>query len=439
MLRLGAAIAICATLGTSACARDSEATAASSNSTVISKAAAVSGLRAVDVLLRPETETIEARVPRHATLDSLLRGHEFPPELVQAVVDSAAAVFNPRHLRADQPYRLVRSLDGWMREFVYEIDTDRFLRIVNVDDSRPDILNAAVLPFEKETEVVAVRGQIGSGQSSLIAAVDAAGENIQLAMELAEIFGGQIDFDTELQSGDSFEVMFEKHSRDGEFAGYGAILGATFVADGEEYQAVRWINPETGKAGYYDKEGRSLKRFFLMSPLRFEPRVTSGFSRSRLHPVDHTRRPHLGVDYAASHGAAVVAVASGTVVSAGWAGAAGKQIRVQHQGGFETYYLHLSSFAKGIRPGATVSQGEMIGRVGSTGSATGPHLDFRLRKNGVFVDPVRERRRQPPGQPIPPNQLDAYRESREDLLRRLSATVVPEAPRQKPDALKAVQ
>jgi murein DD-endopeptidase MepM/ murein hydrolase activator NlpD len=438
MLRLGVAIAVCATLGTSACARNSEATAQSSTTTAVSTAA-VSSFRAVDVLLRPETETIEARVPRHATLDSLLRDHQFSPELVQAVVDSAAAVFNPRQLRADQPYRLVRSLDGWLREFVYEIDTDRFLRIVNIDQSRPDALDAAVLPFDKDTEVVAVRGQISSGHTSLIAAVDAAGENIQLAMELAEIFGGQIDFDTALRAGDGFEVMFEKFTRAGEFAGYGAILGATFVADGEEYQAVRWVDPATGKAGYYDKEGRSLKRFFLMSPLRFEPRVTSGFSRSRLHPVDHIRRPHLGVDYAASHGAAVVAVASGTVVSAGWAGAGGRQIQLRHQGGFETYYLHLSSFAKGIRPGATVSQGEFIGRVGSTGSATGPHLDFRLRKNGVFVDPVRERRRQPPGQPSPSSQLDAYRAARESLFQRLSTTLVAEAPRQTPDALKAAQ
>ena len=182
-----------------------------------------------------------------------------------------------------------------------------------------------------------------------------------------------------------------------------------------------------------------MKRFFLMSPLRFEPRVTSGFSRSRLHPVDHVRRPHLGVDYAASHGAAVVSVASGTVVSAGWAGAGGRQIHLRHQGGFETYYLHLSSFAKGIRVGTNVSQGEFIGRVGSTGSATGPHLDFRLRKNGVFVDPVRERRRQPPGQPIPPSQLEAYRDARETLFRQLSTTLLAEAPRQKPDALKAAQ
>jgi murein DD-endopeptidase MepM/ murein hydrolase activator NlpD len=425
MLRLGAAVAVFAALG-SACAREPESPR---------RAPALSA----DVILRPETETVEARVPRHATLDSLLRQHELTPELINAVIDSAAAVFNPRELRADHPYRLVRSFDGWLREFVYEIDTDRFLRIVNLDRSQPQMLDAQVLPFEKDTAVVAIRGQIDSVRPSLIAAVDEAGEQIQLAMALAEIFGGHIDFDSDLQPGDRFDVLFEKSTREGNFAGYGAILGATLVVDGKEYQAFRWVNPATGKAAYYDADGRSLKRFFLMSPLRFEPRVTSAFSRSRLHPVHRDRRPHLGVDYGAPHGAAVVSVAAGTVMSAGWAGGGGKQIRLRHAGGFETYYLHLSSFAKGIRAGAHVDQGQLIGRVGATGTATGPHLDFRLRKGGAFVDPARERRRQPPGEPIPAAQTAAFQTSRDGLLRQISATLLAEAPRQKPDAVEAIQ
>jgi murein DD-endopeptidase MepM/ murein hydrolase activator NlpD len=392
-----------------------------------------------DVILPPEIEVIESRVPQHATLDSLLREHQFAPGLISAAVESAAAVFNPRHLRADRPYRLVRSLDGWLREFVYEIDTDRFLRIVNLDRSHPDVLAAQVLPFEKDIDIVALRGEIDAERPSLIAATDASGERVELAMALAEIFGGQIDFDSELQPGDGFEVLFEKASRAGECAGYGNILGARFTADGKDYQAFRWTDPTTGKSGYYDESGRSLKRFFLMSPLKFEPRITSRFSRSRVHPVFHTRRAHLGVDYGARYGAPVVAVAAGTVVSAGWAGGGGRQIRLRHTGGFESYYLHLSSFAKGIRPGAHVDQGQFIGRVGATGTATGPHLDFRLRKNGVFVDPVRERRRQPPGHPIPPAYQQAFQQAREGLLRQISTTLLAEAPRQKPDALKAIE
>src|SRR5688572_20334394 len=392
---------------------------------------------AVDVLVKAESAIIEARVPRHATLDSLLRQHQLSTDLVNAAVQSAAAVFNPRRLRADRPYRLVLSLDGFLREFEYEIDTDKFLRIISRDRGRPEVLDAEGVPFEKKSNVLAIRRDIDAQQSSLIAAMGETGENIQLAMALADIFGGQIDFNSDLKQGDRFEVLFEKSTREGQFAGYGNILAATFVADGRTHQAIRWVNPDTGKASYYDEEGRSLKRFFLVSPLKFEPRITSRFSRRRLHPVHHTVRAHLGVDYAAPHGAAVVAVAGGTVVSAGWAGAGGNQVRIRHDRGIETYYLHLSSFAPGIRAGASVDQNQVIGRVGSTGTATGPHLDFRLLKNGAFVDPVGERRRQPPGDPIQPAHRPAFLAARDAMLGQIETTVLAATGRSKPDAVRA--
>src|SRR5215218_8553595 len=339
-----------------------------------------------DVVLRAENAVIESRVPRNATLDSLLRQHRLSADLVNAAVRSATSVFNPRQLRADRPYRLVLSLDGFLRVFEYEIDTDRFLRIINRDSGTPEALDAEVVPFEKESNEVAIRGDVDAAHPSLIAAMGGSGETIQLAIALADIFGGEIDFNNDLKRGDHFEVLFEKSTREGQFAGYGAILGATFVANGKQHQAYRWINPETGKAAYYDEEGRSLKRFFLVSPLKFEPRITSGFSRQRLHPVDHVVRAHLGVDYAAPTGWGVVAVAGGTVVSAGWAGAGGNEVHIRHDGGVETYYLHLSSFGPGIRAGARVEQSQLVGRVVNTTSATGPHLDFRLRRAGAFVD-----------------------------------------------------
>jgi murein DD-endopeptidase MepM/ murein hydrolase activator NlpD len=390
-----------------------------------------------DVLLTRETETIVSRVPRHATLDGLLRQHELSAELTGVVVRTAKAVFNPRQLRADRPYRLVRSLDGFLREFEYQIDADRFLRIFNPDRTQPTVLHAEVLPYDKQTEIIAVQGAIDGEHPSLIAAVDATGERIQLAMSLAEIFGGQIDFESDLQQGDTFEVLVEKSTLDGEFAGYGAVLGARFNTDGRELQAFRWVHPETSKAAYYDENGRSLKRFFLRSPLRFEPRVTSGFSRRRLHPVHRTYRPHLGVDYGAPYGAAVVSVAAGTVVSAGWAGGGGRTVRIRHASEFESYYLHLSSFAKGIRRGARVDQGQVIGRVGASGTATGPHLDYRLRKNGVFVNPLTEHRKLPPGEPIPSVHLASFRTSRDGVVRQLSASVLAGAPARKPDAIRA--
>jgi murein DD-endopeptidase MepM/ murein hydrolase activator NlpD len=389
-----------------------------------------------DVRLKAEIETIEARVPRHATLDTLLRAHNLQETFVVDAVNAARAVFDPRRLRADQPYRLVRSIDGLLREFEYQIDTDRFLRIVSRRGEDRGVLDAQVVPYEKQTEVAAIDATIDSDHPSLIAAIDASGENVQLAMALADIFSGTIDFQSDLQPGDSFRVLFEKHSRDGAFSDYGAILGASIDVDRHRHQAFRWQDRASGKAAYYDEDGRSLKRFFLRSPLKFEPRITSRFSLRRLHPIDHVYRAHLGVDYGAPTGSAIVAVANGVVVSAGYSGGGGNMVRLKHPGGFETYYLHLSAFGKGIRPGARVAQGQVIGRVGATGAATGPHLDYRLKKNGVFVNPLAMHARQAPGEPIAAKHLTVFRATRDAVLTKLStALLAAAAPR--PDAERA--
>jgi murein DD-endopeptidase MepM/ murein hydrolase activator NlpD len=392
-----------------------------------------------DIFLPVETEIIEALVPRHATLETLLEQHELPADLIHAAIESARAVFNPRQLRAERPYRLVLSIDKFLREFEYQIDADRFLRIVNRDRSAPLNLQAEVLPYDKESSVVAIRGRIDGDHPSLIAAMDATGERVQLAISMAEIFGGQIDFENDLQPGDSFELVFETTNYKGQFAGYGAILGARFVNENKEYQAYRWMHPVTEKAGYYDEKGRSLKRFVLASPLRFSPRVTSGFSRRRLHPIHRTYRAHLGVDYAAPAGAPVVAVASGVVVSAGWAGGGGRQVRIRHASGYESYYLHLSAFGPRIRAGAHVDQGQLIGRVGATGTATGPHLDYRLSRNGVFVDPRREHARQPPGDPIPPAYRADFGVARDATRQQLATSRLADSAPPKPDVVRAVQ
>ena len=389
-----------------------------------------------DVVLPSEIQTITARVPRNATLDSLLRAHDLSTDLVKATVAAARNVFNPRDLRADRPYTLVRSIDGALREFQYEIDADRILRIINPDLDKPDVLEATVMPIAKETGVDAISATIDALRPSLISAVAGAGENIQLALALAEVFSGTIDFESDLQPGDNFEAVFEKTTRDGEFAGYGPILAARFVADGREHQAFRWTDPATGKSDYYDADGRSLKRFFLKSPLKFEVRVTSGFSRRRLHPVHNSYRAHLGVDYGAPHGAPVVAVADGVVVSAGWAGGGGNQVRIRHAGGYESYYLHLSAFGSGVRAGARVGQGQLVGRVGATGTATGPHLDYRIKRNGVFVNPRAEHAKLPPGAPISAPQLPAFRQMRDAALTRMT-TVLAEGARNRPDAVRA--
>jgi murein DD-endopeptidase MepM/ murein hydrolase activator NlpD len=394
---------------------------------------------AADVRLPREIDIIESTVPAHTTLDRLLRANQLREELVISAVDAVREVFDARRLRAGQPYRLVRTLDGVLREFEYAIDTDRFLRIVGKDGSTPPSVDAQVLSYEKQTAVAAIDARIDPARPSLIAAIEAAGETLPLAMDLADIFGGEVDFRTELQPGDSFRVLFEKATRDGVFCNYGAILGASISVAGRTLDAVRWLDPSTGKPAYYDAKGRSLKRFFLKSPLKFDPRITSRFSTRRLHPIDNVVKAHLGVDYAAPIGSAVIAVANGTVVSAGFSGGSGNMVHLKHADGFETYYLHLSAFAPGVRAGAHVSQGQLIGRVGMTGSATGPHLDYRIRKGGVFVNPVAAHSRQAPGEPVPSTELAAFSESRDQVLSRLSSTLSASAPKQKPDAVPAIR
>jgi murein DD-endopeptidase MepM/ murein hydrolase activator NlpD len=345
-------------------------------------------------------------------------------------------VFDVRDLKAHHPYQIELTLDGWLRAFRYQIDTDRFLQVSIPPATAaplpapPDtVFTAEVMPYRKERALVAVRGTIDANNNSLIAAMDAAGENIQLAIGLAEIFGGDIDFGHDLQPGDSFEVVFEQVVKEGARAGYGEIIAATFTNDGKTYSAFRYQVPD-GKPGYYDEQGRSLKRFFLASPLKFEPRVTSGFSYRRLHPVLGIRRPHLGVDFGAPKGAPVVAVSDGTVVSAAFTRGGGNTVTLRHTSGYETQYLHLSSFGAGIRGGAHVSQGQVIGRVGSTGLATGPHLHYVLKRNGEHVNPIAEHRRHPPGDPIGAEHRAAFEKARgEAHARFVSASPVQMASR----------
>jgi murein DD-endopeptidase MepM/ murein hydrolase activator NlpD len=391
-----------------------------------------------DIFLALETQTIEARVAPHATLEALLRGHDIRRDDMMAAIEAIRATFQPRNLlKAQQPYRLVRTLDGMLRSFEYQIDTDRFLRVLGPEGAEPAAFTVDVIEYEKTTELAALRAQIDAERSSLIAAVNAAGERVQLAIAVAELFAGDVDFESDLQPGDTLELLYERVLREGEFARYGPIVAARLLNNRRELQAYRF--EQNGRADYFDEHGRSLRRPFLRSPLRFVPRVSSGFSHRRLHPVHRVYRPHLGVDYAAPHGSPVVAVAAGSVVSAGYSGAAGLMVRLRHTNGFESYYLHLSKLGSGVRAGARVQQGQLIGRVGATGTATGPHLDYRLRRNGVFVNPLNVHRNMPPGDPIAADLRTAFDVERGRVRELMSTTLLAQADASPREAVKAGQ
>ena len=376
-----------------------------------------------DIVLTPDSKLIHGEVAPRATLDTMLRDNGLAAQVVTAVVDAAKAVFDPRRLRVSQPFVLERTLDGGLRHFEYEIDADFFLRVTPVAPGADD-LRAEVSPIPKTLEQGVVSATIDDSTPSLFQAMDAAGERADLTMALAQVFAGEIDFNTEVQPGDRFALAFERFVREDRPATYGVITAAEFHNDGRVIHAVRFT-PPGGEPGYFDEHGRSLRRFFLRSPLKFEPRVTSRYASRRLHPILQTTRAHRGVDYGAPTGAPVVAVATGTVVSASIDRVNGRMVRLRHGSGYDSYYLHLSAFGGGIRGGVRVGQGQTIGLVGSTGLATGPHLHYGLQKNGVWVDPLQEHRNMPPGDPVPVGAMEAFRGVNEQALAALELAMGP--------------
>ncbi len=222
--------------------------------------------------------------------------------------------------------------------------------------------------------------------SSLYDALLATGEGPQLAQQIVDIFQWDIDFFA-LRRGDSFNLVVRKKFNGADPVGYGPIVAARFMHNGQTFEAFRQETPD-GRAGYYARSGSPLRKQFLRAPLHFT-RITSKFSKSRYHPILHCFRPHHGVDYGAPVGTPVMTTADGVVIEAGRKGGDGNYVRIRHTSRIDTYYLHLSRFAKGIRAGRNVVQGEVIGYVGATGLATGAHLDYRVSDHGTWLDPLK--------------------------------------------------
>jgi murein DD-endopeptidase MepM/ murein hydrolase activator NlpD len=366
-----------------------------------------------DVALAKDSDFLTGFIPARTTIGDLFENHMIESADAPVLIASIAAAIDVRRLRAGQPYALDRLLDGRVRRFEYEIDADKRLLVERAAlDGAPRFL-ATVERIPKKTTVVTVEGTINRETNSLTAAIDKAGERIELALGMADVFSGEIDFNSDLQPGDSFRVLVERHTREGKLSGYGPILAAEFVNDHRRLKAIRFT-PEGESPAYYDESGRSLKRFFLKSPLKFEPRITSSFSTSRKHPILGYSRAHNGVDYHAPSGAPVAAVAPGVVTMAGWSNGGGRTVKVRHPNGYETEYLHLSSIA--TRAGARIGQGELVGRVGMTGLATGPHLHYGLKKGGRYVNPVIEHRNMPPGEPVAPSFMNLFTTDRDRYL-----------------------
>jgi murein DD-endopeptidase MepM/ murein hydrolase activator NlpD len=257
--------------------------------------------------------------------------------------------------------------------------------------------------------MAAVRGQI---EDSLFRAVEQAGETAELAMQLAQIFGYDLDFYTDPRKGDTFRVLVEKKKyAKGQFAGYGKIFAAEYDNGGRKYQALLF-HDEFGRAAYYGADGKSLQKMFLRSPLKFGAPVTSHFGGARFHPILKTVRPHMGTDYGAPVGTPVQTIGSGRVVFAGAKAGEGNMVQIAHSNGYETSYLHLSRMF--VRIGEHVEIGKTIGLVGSTGLSTGPHLDFRILQRGQYKN--FEKLGLPPADPVSKKNLPEFAVLRDKWL-----------------------
>ena len=351
---------------------------------------------------------VEKRLPARSTFSEFLQDAGVDAATIRKLVASARPVYNLARVRAGNRVSLVTSPQGELRALGYQIDADRLLWITKEANRYRAELRA--IPY-----TVTVAGVAGRVRHSLFEAVAQQGEGDLLTLEIADIFGWDIDFSTDPRPRDTFEVLVEKKMLQGQFWGYGRVLAAQYRNAGRLHQAVLFRDP-SGRPAYYAPSGKSVQKAFLRSPLKFGGIVTSRFSRRRFHPILRRYRPHLGIDYRAPVGSAVQAVADGRVVFAAWDRGGGRTIRLRHAKGYETYYLHLSRIL--VRRGHRVRQGQLIGRTGATGLATGPHLDFRIRQRGKFRNFLALKL--PPARSVAREDRDEFATVRDKMLTQLA-------------------
>ena len=363
----------------------------------------------------PRLQVTYGELTAGETLASSLGRQGIPPDVVHVISRELSPLFDFRHAQPGHRYRLTRDAEGALVAFHYWISALEGYGLRRDGD----VWVAAEEKAELRPQVARIAGLV---VTSLHDAVVALGERGQLANDFAEIFAWDVDFSRSVQSGDEFAILYERLYRSDEDEGEvyvrpGRILAARYEGEVGDYSAV-YFELEEGRGGYYRPDGSSVERQFLLAPLRFS-RISSRFSSARLHPILKITRPHHGIDYVAPAGSPLWAVGDGRVMYRGWAGGFGNLVKIRHNNGYVSYYAHLSRFAKGLAVGQTVQQKQVIGYVGQTGLATGPHVCFRIAKDGRYVDP--RRLQTPAGDPVPPELLPSFQVTRDVLLAEIDA------------------
>ncbi|MBK8500036.1 MAG: peptidoglycan DD-metalloendopeptidase family protein [Flavobacteriales bacterium] len=342
----------------------------------------------------------EGVVRTGATFGDLLGAQGVPMASVHKLVERAQGVFDVRKLRAGHPYAFLSpdTAPTHPSYFVYEADPVQYY-VFKLTDSLGVSLRKRPVTVSEHGVSCAVTGALYND-------IATAGGDPALAMLLSEVFAWTVDF-YRIQKGDVFTVVYSEQTVEGERVRQPEVLAARYVSGGKVLEA---FNFSDAASGFFDAEGNSLRKAFLKAPLKFS-RVSSGFSHRRLHPVQKIFKAHLGTDYAAPYGTPILAVGDGVVAEAGRTGGNGNYVKIRHNGSYTTQYLHMRKIL--VRNGQRVSQGDVIGEVGSTGLATGPHVCFRFWKNGVQVDPRRETF--PSAEPVPEDQRTAFNNRRDSL------------------------
>ena len=346
---------------------------------------------------------------RGESLSIALRRQGIDFDVVHTIATEFGKVFDFRRARPGDEYRLGQEASGRLVDFRYSVSPEKSFYLYATDSGYRVREDHAPL----RAQVAKVVGQI---DSSLYGTIKELGERSQLAGDFADIFAWDIDFSRSVQPGDDFQILFERMYRtdaDGAevYVKPGRILAARYRGQSGDFSAI-YFEGEKGRGRYYRPDGSSVERAFLVAPLKFS-RISSSFSTARRHPILDVVRPHRGIDYAAAHGTPLWGLGAGLVIFGGWAGGSGNLVKVKHTNGYVSYYAHLSRFEPDLKVGSLVEQKQIIGYVGDTGLATGPHVCFRVQKNGRYVNPLDISA--PAGDPVSPPERERF-ESVRDLL-----------------------
>lgn len=356
----------------------------------------------------PRAFTLE----RGQTMAHLLR--DLGVEETRAALEALGEHLDLRRVRAGTAGLATYDPEGRFDSLRMELGGRGWIHLANGGEG----FRAELREFVRAVRVRRIEGEL---ETALFTDIQRAGGAPQVAYRMADVLQWDLDFNRDLRLGDRFRVLYEEITLDGRFADVGRVLALEYENRGAIREAYLWDDGEA--EGYYDAHGQPLQKMFLRSPLPFT-RVTSRFSHSRFHPVLKRYRPHYGVDFGAPRGTPVRVTANGTVTFAGRSGGAGNMVKVRHPNGYETAYLHLSGFAQGVRRGVRVRQGDLVGYVGSTGLSTGPHLDYRVKKGGRYMDPLTLENK--PAPPIPQQRLASYLDRRDLLRQGLGSEAMPE-------------